>query len=640
MKTFFMLFWLMLFIGGCGGGVTNYDESSEIAILSEIKESESPSETVKAFFGDKQNNRVLVVDVNKMRILDDDLYTHHQITYTADKVYGEEKVYVVNRGSDAIDVVDTKTHQLLHTIPLMHHPRSAEAMNKTYGLCAVSGMDKAMVSIIDIHTDQVVAVVGEESVTYPVEHVHGGQHACGHPFWLDDNHFVVIDRARKKIATYAIYQTANGKWQTDKLNELSTPSSVHQIIPSKGYYRGAKNIFYATAEGSDEQYPAILMFLLMPNGLFHTNDIVLKKEGIAKEEMGLHHADFHPFKPYIYVGSSEGTLFVVDYSDLELKLVKTIPVGKGAGHTVMIPARKLAIVINHKDKFISVIDLVTDTKIKDIPVSYVSDDLVGKRMIQAHPKYYVSADHRYFYAFLTEEGVMYRVDLDHLEVRDALWVGGKPAQGSFVITNSAKKSQPKEKAPIDFRMYLPTYDMYNTYWDLLSSGIKHERVEVFPDRIFYAKDTSGNQTEYLIDDQKITQYQISSSGEKKLKVQYNRYMKLGDETEILSGYTKESAGKIIETYEEHMLGLDFGGIHYNGDLIKMNWWAAAIRNESRELVIGDVDYYHKKGVGKVAFSGSKLWVSSECATKVYKSECVQIESAKWYNPDLSMHSDY
>jgi len=130
---------------------------------------------VKAFFGDKENNTVLVVDVQNMELVKSEP-TSHLITYAIDKVPTKSKVYISNRGSNALDVMDINSLEIIKTIKLEHYPRSADAFNNTLGLCEVSGMDKAMVSIIDINTDEVVAVVGDntpvDSANNPNQVVH------------------------------------------------------------------------------------------------------------------------------------------------------------------------------------------------------------------------------------------------------------------------------------------------------------------------------------------------------------------------------------------------------------------------------------------------------------------------------------
>ncbi len=405
---------------GCGDDTTKSETNS-----SEV--------TTRAFFGDKENNRVVIADVDTMELSTPyEAYTGHQITYTADKVVGKPKAYVVNRGSDAIDVIDINTHKITKTIPLTHHPRSAEAMNETLGLCETTGMDKEAASIIDINTDEVVAVVGDDQTPVDTSNNpnHGGSHATGHPFWLDTHHFVLPARYSRTLTTYHIQKESNGDWNVTKLNTLDTPTSLHQIIPRKGNYQGEKDLFYATAEGDDTTPPAIIEYKLTPGvGLEQTREVNLTKEGVSLTDMSLHHGDFHPTQKLIYVGSAEGTLFIVNYDTMTIE--KMLQAGKGAGHTFMVKKKHKAIVINHKDIFVTVIDTETNEKIKDVNVSFASD-LVGSTTIQAHPKFHVSEDGQLFHAFLTEEGIMYEMDMDKLKVTRSLWVGGKPAQGAFI----------------------------------------------------------------------------------------------------------------------------------------------------------------------------------------------------------------
>ncbi len=399
----------------------------------ELDNSTEAEEVTKAFFGDKENNKVIVVDVENMKLAEPnyEVYTGHLKTYTADKVVDRPKVYVVNRDSDYIDVMDVNTLDITKTIKLDHHPRSAESMNSTLSLNETSGMDKAMATIIDIDTDEVIEAVGN---TTPVDTNnnpnYGGSHATGHPFWLDAHHFALLDRYDTKVITYHIEKDAHGDWNTTELSHVDTTTSIHQIIPSKGNYLGASGFFYGTAEGALDTYPSIIEFELVPNkGLVWRREVQLKENGVDVNDMWLHHGDFHPTQKLIYVGSGDGTLFIVNYDTM--KIEKTLQAGKGAGHTVMVPQKDLAVVINHKDVFVTMVDTRTNTKIDDIRVSD-HDEWVGDKTIQAHPKYHVSENGKYFYAFLTEEGKMYKMDLDKLKVKETLDIGGKPAQGSFV----------------------------------------------------------------------------------------------------------------------------------------------------------------------------------------------------------------
>ena len=221
-----------------------------VLLFTSCGHNEDDKSVTRAFFGDKANDRVTIVDVEDMT-LRPHVYTGNLITYTVDEVYGMKKAYVVNRGSDAIDVIDVNTMNITKTIALKHFPRSSEAINTTLGLAEASGMDKAMASIIDINTDEVISTVGiNEAVNIDktTGEIHGGNHATGHPFWFDDNHFALLDRNNSKVITYSISRSQNGAWNTTELNTINTTTSVHQIIPDKrGYYQGQANKFYLTA---------------------------------------------------------------------------------------------------------------------------------------------------------------------------------------------------------------------------------------------------------------------------------------------------------------------------------------------------------------------------------------------------------
>lgn len=435
------------------------------------------NESVRAWFGDKENDQIDVVDVNRMQLIDE-IPTGHQKTYAAEVVkwHGQKsrtpKMYIDNRGSDAIDVLDSATDEIVKTIELPFHPRSI-SVNKETGLVAVSGVDKPMTAIIDARSDTLIAAVGENNVTYPVTsghaYVSSGTLACGHPAWLDESHFVLLDRQNKTIKTYKIFKDADGAWQTSLVNTVHTSSPVHNLIPpeihgeaghrigsspskrsredhdemkedSKGHNGGKhlgkerySTVFYATEEGAEDVYPAVLKLEFdEETGLKIVDRLEIKKEGLSANVMGVHHLNFMKDQKHIYVGSDEGNLFIVDYSQSPMRIEKIVPAGKGAGHTDEFKHGNIAVVINHKDKFITVMNTLDNTKIADIDVSEIPDDLVGKVQTQSHPQYHFSRDGRYFYMFLTEEGALVKVDLQTKEVADRLDIGGKIAMGSFV----------------------------------------------------------------------------------------------------------------------------------------------------------------------------------------------------------------
>ena len=416
----------------------------------------SSTEQTKAYFGDKANNLIVVVDVENMKVVEK-IATGNSVSYAAEVIktrasHGSStpKMYIDNRGSNAIGVLNSATNTITKNIALEFHPRSIDVEKET-GLVSVSGVDKAMVSIIDSKTDSVIATVGNNVVTAPTTSGHSylasGTMASGHPHWLNEDHFVLIDRQNKSISTYKIEKNSDGSWNTTKVNEIATPSPVHNLVPPEIHGQHGKKhgmqtstIFYATAEGSEGVYPSVLKLeFLEGQGLSITENLEIKKEGLSADVMGVHHLNFLKDQKTIYVGSDEGNLFIVDYTTSPMTIVKTVKAGMGAGHTDEMKHNNIAVVINHKDSFITLMNTLTNEKIADIEVSKLAKDELGSVQTQSHPKYHFSKDGRYFYMFLTQEGAFVKVDLTAKKVVDYLAIGGKLAMGSFVEVKEEKK---------------------------------------------------------------------------------------------------------------------------------------------------------------------------------------------------------
>ena len=403
---------------------------------------------VKAYFGDKSNNLINVVNIDDMKLIEQ-VKTNHEVTYSADTVkhYNKRnslftitKLYVNNRGSSTIDVLNPLNNEIVKSIELDFYPRSTE-QNPETGFIVVSGVNKTMASVIDTKRDKVLLTVGEDTLTT----------STGHPQWLNKNHFAILDREHSKILTYKIENSDDGL-QAYLLNSLSTPSSVHNIItPEIHGQRGKKRgkylstIFYATAEGTESINGSILKLEFLPNrGLEIIDELEIPSSGSSSEDVldtGTHHHNFLADKKTIYVGTKGGKLYVVDYSN-ELRIVKSVEAGHDAGHTAEFEAKNIAVVINHTDKFITLMNTEDHTKVADIEVSNISDEEVGIVQSQAHPQYHFSEDGRYFYLFLTEEGELVKVDLEEKKVVERLEIGGHIPMGSFVnsdyLNNYAK----------------------------------------------------------------------------------------------------------------------------------------------------------------------------------------------------------
>ncbi|MEN8165876.1 MAG: hypothetical protein ABFR65_00175 [Pseudomonadota bacterium] len=372
-----------------------------------------------AYYGDWDSNRIYIIDVDSMSLL-------VTVEGTGDGPYGidqqgADKAYALTRKTESLTVVDNNTLENAGQIPLAHKPRSTHYSAET-GLTLVSGGDKAMSSIIKVDVDEVIRVVGEDLVTSPIDF--GGSLSTGHPLWVNNNHFFMLDRAAREIQF----------WNRDGelLSVLQTPTSIHHLfqVPADLMTDDEKEVYYAVVEGNQNELisPAILRFEILGTDLIQTGLVYLNSydpDNLDPAVMGAHHADFHPDGINIYVGSAEGHTFVVNKDTLSVD--KMIETGTGAGHTTFLPARDQAIVTNHNATFVTVINTINHKKVRDVEVATsASPDYKS----QAHTSG-VSLDSKYFYSTASHDGVFFRIDMDTWEVTKT-YIGGNLLMGSFI----------------------------------------------------------------------------------------------------------------------------------------------------------------------------------------------------------------
>ncbi len=411
----------------------------------------TPSESsgkLTAFYGDITLQRIVGIDVKSMT-LSSETATNGLKPYTVGRADGRNgilnKLYGVTRNSPWLEIIDLTSRKITGTIQLQHTPRSC-AYNEILGLQLVSGVDKPMASLIDPKTDTVVAVVGRNTLVTPADF--GGSNATGHPAWLSADIFAILDREARKIDLYKVSKN-NNQWQVDLVSSLNTPTSAHHFIGkgSDGMDSGisigdpANNTFYVVTEGSavDNTPPSILELKLTNNTLSihrsvsfdheatknaHNNPHSDKKDESDTNTAG-HHATFHPNGKYLYVGSKQGEVLVIDTN--KMHIIRQIATGEGSGHTTFIPQRNLGIVTNHGAQFITIINTVTHRKIKDLTVSSAP---INDVILQSHTSF---SDKKgdFFYAFASNNGVFYEVDLKTLTISRTLATGGTPVQGCF-----------------------------------------------------------------------------------------------------------------------------------------------------------------------------------------------------------------
>jgi DNA-binding beta-propeller fold protein YncE len=373
-----------------------------------------------AYYGDWDSNRIYIFDVDNMRLLT-------TVKKTGEGPYGidqqsPEKAYALTRKTESLTIVNNETLKNDGLIPLKHKPRSTN-YNPATDLTLVSGGDKAMTSIIKVEKDKVIQVIGEDMLTEPRDY--GGSLSTGHPLWVTDQQFFMLDRAARNIQ---LWHPHDGL-----LSRLHTATSVHHVFqpPAATMKKGEEHIYYAVEEGNrgEDISPAILRFKLQGNTLVETGRVELNSIDPTMYDagvMGAHHAAFRPDGEFIYVGSAEGHLFVINRKKMEVE--KVIEVGKGAGHTTFLSMRDQAIITNHNDTFVSVIDTVNHEWVRNVEVA---EDASPDYKSQAHTSG-VSLDMQYFYSTASHDGVFYRINLDTWNVVKTRPVRANLLMGSFV----------------------------------------------------------------------------------------------------------------------------------------------------------------------------------------------------------------
>lgn len=360
-----------------------------------------------AYYGDWDSNRVFIIDVDDMSLL-------KTVTDTGDGPYGidqqdAETAYALTRKTESLTVVENYFIENIGKIFLDHKPRSTNYNHHT-GSSLVSGADKVMTSLIKVNNDKVIKVFGLDELAQP--HDYGGSLATGHPLWVDDMRFFMLDRAARQI------QLWSHNWGL--LSVLDTPTSVHHVFQSP--LEGFDDIYFAVVEGNRDTplSPSILRFEIQQEHMVITGEAVLSDYApglLNPAVMGSHHADFHPDGVHIYVGSAEGHVFVVNKDSMNI--LTMIDTGLGSGHTTFVPEHDVAFVTNHNDTHMTVIDTTDHSFLKSIKVA---DEASSEYKSQAHTSG-VSPDSAYFYSAASHDGVFFEIDVVNLEVSDELDVG-------------------------------------------------------------------------------------------------------------------------------------------------------------------------------------------------------------------------
>jgi len=357
-----------------------------------------------AYYSDKNSNRIFIIDPRNMSLVDE-ITTAGDDPYPIDKVSGN-KVYVTTRESESLDIVNYDGINFSNTgvIPLTHKPRSV-TYNPSANLAAVSGTKKAVMSIIDVSTDTVIGTVGNTTVQAPSDF--GGSLATGHPFWVDSDQFLLIDRARREVHLYKIKNTGWSGWKIRKQHTISTPTSIHHFsgVPNATSYF-QKRIFYGMAEGAPNEgkQPSVERIFITGNRIYKIGSAIL--EGAPASDMGSHHLGMHPNKVHIYAGSKEGIVHVINR--YTMNTLTKIPAGANSGHTTFNAASGIATQTNHRDDFMTLIDMNSHALINTVTIA--SSPTPSGNLAQSHTTSFDPQNAGVYYTAAADDGNYVEVD--------------------------------------------------------------------------------------------------------------------------------------------------------------------------------------------------------------------------------------
>ena len=302
------------------------------------------------------------------------------------------KIFVNNRGSQDLTVIDANTLTVTATIPL---PATSFqlALAPDGKTLAVVYKDALKLTLVDVATNAILRTVEIGELPAPFKGA-----MMKHPAWSPDGKYVYCPESVGRTIVKV---------------EAATGAVVKKIALTVGnHYLHASpdgKLFYAVNESSKEG--ASSLSIIDP-----ATDTVAAELPIplGSEEKGEgHHAAFSPDSRYFFFGNlGSSGLHVLDVQSRKwLKVIKT---GKGPGHPAISPNGKYFFIVHHKDGVISVVDIARQEFVKDIKI--------GDGKAQAHAAYF-TPDGRYFYAVASQDNLMTKIDVAKMELVSTMPVG-------------------------------------------------------------------------------------------------------------------------------------------------------------------------------------------------------------------------
>ncbi len=402
MRYFIFLSSIFLFLG-CGPG-DHMDHDT-------MDTTEVTTTSTTLYYGDITNDDVVALDTEKMQLVER-ICSNGVYPYEVAQALDTD-LYVINRADYTIGILDTITNTIGDEIALSFYPRSI-SINLSDILLTSANEPAAAIITSNISSDSYT----DSPYVTPVSY--GGGNATGHPVWVDENYFLLLDRTENTIELYR-------KDTHLPIDKLTTQSSVHHVMYKNGYY-------YGISEGKQNAVsPGIVKFTVTNGKITLSIERLLSSlsnlpDDFNSASWGAHHGALHPTADYLYIGSTEGNIFVLDL--VNLNLADTFKSGKGIGHFVFY--NTMLITTNHYDNFKSFYDATDPTAHKFIKELKFSDQIYSGITMQSHTSHIV--DNKLYFMFNTDQdSILYKLDLENITIENSLTLQNSYClMGSFV----------------------------------------------------------------------------------------------------------------------------------------------------------------------------------------------------------------
>ncbi len=367
------------------------------------------------YYGDVNNDMVIGIDIESMS-LKSVVASNGHTPYEISTAFGND-LYVINREDYTIGLFDSDSDTIVSEIDMNFMPRST----------SINGSD-TLVSSVNEPSEAIIAEnIASDTYNdspYLLPTSFGGSNATGHPVWIDDSYFLLLDRTENTIELYQ-------KGIYTPVSKVITSSSVHHVLNRDG-------IFYGILEGQQHGVsPGVLKFSVSAGRITVIQERLLSTLSVLpadfnSETWGSHHGALHPNADYIYLGSAEGNVFVLDLETLSF--ADTFVSGKGIGHFLFY--NDILITTNHYDTFKSFYDAQIPTANRFIKNLTLSDRVYSGITMQSHTTHIIDG-YIYFVCNTDTSSTFYKVDLSTMEIADSLLMYGRYLlMGSVVSTST------------------------------------------------------------------------------------------------------------------------------------------------------------------------------------------------------------